>query len=74
MIDCITEFLGAVLILARDFVFPCVGPFPLRAPAEIEFVIYLLSFFFWARAHDLWLTHPHYSLLSCVSTHSFGSL
>jgi len=39
MIDCITEFLGAVLILARDFVFPCVGPFPLRAPAEIEFVI-----------------------------------
>ena len=39
MIDCITEFLGVVLILARDFVFPCVGPFPLRAPAEIEFVI-----------------------------------
>lgn len=39
MIDCITEFLGAVLILARDFVFSSVGPFPLRAPAEIEFVI-----------------------------------
>lgn len=39
MIDCITEFLGAVLILARDFVFPSVAPFPLRAPAEIEFVI-----------------------------------
>ena len=39
MIDCITEFFGAVLILARDFVFSSVGPFPLRAPAEIEFVI-----------------------------------
>lgn len=39
MIDCITEFLGAVLILARDFVCPFVAPFPLTAPGEIEFVI-----------------------------------
>ena len=39
MINCITEFLGAVLILVRDFVFPSVVPFPLTAAAEIEFVI-----------------------------------